>query len=836
MDKKISTFIAVVLMVFSGYNLAFSQLSSGGTPPSFRYAPSISVPIVTMPSVNVDSMLAEDAIDAQSGTKPFRFGYNHLVYYNTQNSGIWTTLGNGDRIWQLDIQTPGSYTINMAFAGFHLTEGAKLFVYSKDHRQILGAFTSANNTPDKFFGTELIYGDEAIVEYYEPAAARGQNNFTLFRITHGYKDLSYNSLLKVGFGTAGSCIHNINCPQYAAYWTQKRAVVMVIIEGNTFCSGSLINDCLSDGAPYILTANHCSVNNADGAWIFRFNYEAPGCTDPADEPSTAQSISGATTFARDTFSDFHLVKIGTTPPCSFHPFYAGWSRSSIPATSVTCIHHPEGDIKKCSQANNPVTDTIYEAGTYWSKVWQIGQWTDGATEPGSSGSPLFDQNKRIIGQLYGGPSDCNESPDQLRDYYGRFNVSWDSVPSPQSRLKDWLDPGNTNAMTNDGYDPCPVNYSLNMALLQIITPISCSSSMVPAIYVENTGATTLTSFTITYKVNNNPDTSFVWTGTLQYLDSTLINLPAITGNNGQNTLFVAINAPNNGIDTDLYNDSAVSTFLLLSSSAQAPLTQGFESGTFPPAGWNITTPQSGTTWELSSYGGYGQSTGSASVNEYSPTSSTQGETPGLISPLISMANLPNHAYLTFDRAYQLNLGYSDTLAVLVSTDCGTTWTTIYKKGGNSLATKPSAVDTLVFTPTSGQWATDTVDISNLAGNASLLFNFEVISGWGNAFYLDNINIGDTSFTLGINPVTNDINVKVYPNPFTDNFSLQFTLNEAQNIDAVLYSIDGKKLVTVMNNVLKGPGMHQVEINTQQLSNGIYFLKVNDRFFKIEKLK
>ena len=58
------------------------------------------------------------------------------------------------------------------------------------------------------------------------------------------------------------------------------------------------------------------------------------------------------------------------------------------------------------------------------QVWYMDAWDEGVTEPGSSGSPLFDQNGRIIGQLYGGSAACQGTSANGYDYYGRLGVSW----------------------------------------------------------------------------------------------------------------------------------------------------------------------------------------------------------------------------------------------------------------------------------------------------------------------------------------------------------------------------------------------------------------------------
>jgi hypothetical protein len=103
-------------------------------------------------------------------------------------------------------------------------------------------------------------------------------------------------------------------------------------------------------------------------------------------------------------------------------------------------------------------------------------------------------------------------------------------------------------------------------------------------------------------------------------------------------------------------------------------------------------------------------------------------------------------------------------------------------------------------------------------------------------YIDNIDIADTNASVGVLPVTDNMQVHVFPNPFSQNFNLQLSLDAAQNITAGVYSVDGKKLITVLDNQKSDAGTHLLEINTNQLSNGVYILKVNERAFKLEKMK
>jgi lysyl endopeptidase len=132
-------------------------------------------------------------------------------------------------------------------------------------------------------------------------------------------------------------------------------------------------------------------------------------------------------------------------PASWNLTWAGWNRGTTAPATTFGIHHPAGDIMKvCRDANAPTSDNSQ------GDVWVVNNWDQGVTEGGSSGSPLFDNNGRIIGQLWGGIAACSGTTDNGGyDEYGRLNSSWGTGSTAASRLRDWLDPANTNAMTLD---------------------------------------------------------------------------------------------------------------------------------------------------------------------------------------------------------------------------------------------------------------------------------------------------------------------------------------------------------------------------------------------------
>ncbi len=438
--------LLLFVAIFVAGGSATAQISAGGTPVSFEKRLSSTIRTVMTPPIELQRLLAEDEVEKSEGM-PFRFGAPFDVYYTLNNSGSWETLTNGDRVWRLRIQSPGAFSINLIYSHFYMPEGAKFFIYSEQNDMVLGAFTSQNNKPWPEFGTAPIKGESCVLEYYEPAAVAGQGIIDVSRIVHGYKDVFFAAAKDASdFGGSGSCNNNVNCAVGDDWRDQIRSVAMILTSGGfRLCSGSLVNNVREDGTPLFLTANHCL--GGETTWIFMFNYESPSCSN-IDGPTT-YTVSGSTKLANYSTSDFALLQLSATPPESYNVYYSGWSNLDVASTASTCIHHPDGDIKKISFDYDPVTSTDYLA-TSGSTHWRIGVWDDGTTEPGSSGSPLYDQNKRVVGQLHGGYASCTSL---TSDWYGKFSMSWNGGGSNPTRLSVWLDPDNTGATTLDGYDP-----------------------------------------------------------------------------------------------------------------------------------------------------------------------------------------------------------------------------------------------------------------------------------------------------------------------------------------------------------------------------------------------
>lgn len=551
-----------LLIFFSAlitFQVSFAQQGNGGTGHYFPEAGWKTIPLITYPTPDVEALRQEDLILDEQGEQPWRFGFNHPTQINSNANGTWIQAKNGDLIWLVRIKCPEALTINLAFNQTEIPTGNELYVYNPDKSFILGKFTQEHLYEGQL-GTELVPGDEVIIEYYVPANNE-KGHVQLNNVTHGYR--TAREFHEKAFGSSGNCNLNVNCPQGGPWQLERNGVVMLVSGNSGFCSGSLINNTLNNGKPYVLTANHCFSNPA--TWVFRFNWQSAGCNNPASEP-TFQSLSGGVLRARASASDFCLVEItgglqGGTVPAAFTPYFNGWDNSGNTPTSAVGIHHPSGDIKKISFENNPLISTTF-GGSPANSHWGVTGWDEGVTEGGSSGSPLFDQNHRIIGQLQGGASACGAAV--LSDEYGKISYSWTPVNSDSTnQLKYWLDPTQSNATFVNGYDPSggvPIQVDPIVSAVGGVSGTFCSAEVTPTVTIANGGAVTLTSVTITYGFDGNNNLTYNWSGSLAQWQSATITLPTASLSNGIHTFNALVSNPNTGVDENNVNNTQSSTF------------------------------------------------------------------------------------------------------------------------------------------------------------------------------------------------------------------------------------------------------------------------------------
>lgn len=448
---------------------AFSQISDQSQPYSFGKQLNLASETIELPRISQEVILSADAATEKNGGI-YKIAHSIPVELNMNNAGEWTILPDGSRVWTLHIESQGALALGVYYKRFKLPQGAKLHLYNRDKSHVIGGFTAQNNPKSKEFATELVQGDRVTLEYFQPAGTTEPAVLEISEIAYAFRDVHF--LFGKDFGDSDACQIPINCPEGANWQDEKRGVARILTkspDGYGWCTGSLVNNVRSDATPYFLTAFHCgdgSTTSDFNQWIFYFNYEAAGCDFPTQEPNY-NTTTGSTLRSQGEIgggSDFILLELNATIPNSYEPYYNGWDATGSPSSSGVGIHHPSGDIKMISTYNSTLTSASPNIGgsqmasnSTWRVSWAATTSGQGVTEPGSSGSPLFNSTGKIVGTLSGGSSSCDNP--SFNDYYGKVSYHWeDNGNTAAERLKDWLDPDNTGTTTMEGYDPVGSNF------------------------------------------------------------------------------------------------------------------------------------------------------------------------------------------------------------------------------------------------------------------------------------------------------------------------------------------------------------------------------------------
>lgn len=504
--KRILFFLAILHQIHSS-----GQTSIGGYPPTY-FAKQLKSYAV-LPHFNLDTLNTEKLkLEDKNSPEPLRYSVVQEVDINIKDVGLKTAYHATDTIWRYKIQSDGAKSIQVIFKKYAIPSGAKLFLYNEDYSRIYGAFTNKNMETDSTFIIADFQGDVLILEYVEPIQCEFKGQLIIGAIGQAYREIFQTSSSIDADGYIG-----INCPEGKDWQNQKHSVCRITFrEGNSsyLCSGSLINNVNKDGTPYFLTACHCiSDSSVAETMVAYFNYEKIGCV---GSTTSYQSISGSSLLTTSSASDYTLLKLSSTPSSTYKPFYAGWDASGNSDNSSVGIHHPQGLTKKMSLDYSPAVSYAFRI-TWDNNVispvnshWEVA-FDAGLTAGGSSGSPLFSDGKRIIGQLHGG--------DETHNYYGKLSYSWTSPSSGYKTLKSYLDPSNTGTLILDGYYPAEntpdPQFSSDVSTICLSAPIQLTgySAFDPASWKWIFTPNSVTYNNNTDSTTQNPVVSFNTAGT-----------------------------------------------------------------------------------------------------------------------------------------------------------------------------------------------------------------------------------------------------------------------------------------------------------------------------------
>ena len=785
---------------------------SGPVAHEFSVQPLAAVRSVVAGPVDVASARAEDQEREEMGLAP-RFALTEPVNITPDTDGTWEVLDSRFDLWRLRITSPGALSINLGFTDYRLPVGARLAIYAADavgpaDPRGVRIFTDRDNEAHGELWTPVVLGDDIVVELVMPRESRHDYDLSLTAINMGYRFFGEN--LEDVADKAGTCNIDVVCPEGDQWRREIASVGVLSTGGGTFCTGVMMNNTAMDARPLFLTANHCGIDLGNAAsLVVYWNFESPTCGQQGGG-TLDQFMTGSTFLAASSTSDFTLVEMDDPVDPAHEVSFAGWNNSSASPTSAVAIHHPNTDEKSISFEYDPTTTTSYLQtavpgdGTHI----RVADWDLGTTEPGSSGSPLFDQNHHVVGQLHGGYAACDND---LPDWYGRLSVSWPAV-------SQFLDPVGTGAVTLDTYAP--------FALAMVVSPGD------GAAFAGDSGGP-FTPSTFEYVIANNSDVSLAFdvTADVAWVDVT----PGIglVPESGSLPITVATNSTAVDLPQGQYEGSLTFTNLttgegnttrpLVLTVGLPELVYSFDMDTDP--GWSADSD-----WAFGQPQGAGGSKGNpdpaagftgVNVYGYNLAGDYSANLPEkhLVTAAIDCSNM-QAVTLKFMRWLNVEQPSFDHASLAVSSD-GASYSTIWSNGVQI---------------TDAAWVPVEFDISALADGQATVFvrwtmgttnsNWQY-SGWN----IDDVEIwGLVDDVAGAEiPSGYRLSVGNHPNPFNPLTTISFDLPADGRTTVTVYDVKGRLVRSLIAGSLPA-GPHSVPwdgLDDAGLSvgSGVYLVSV-----------
>jgi hypothetical protein len=802
----------IVLMAFAGSALAASPLSiKGPVGPSLGDKKATRLPALSAIPVDEVAARAEDMERENAGLPP-RFAIPEEVFITPSTDGQWQELDADFQLWQLRVYSAGAMSLNFGFTNFELPKGARLSIYPADFQGLddprgVRTFDERDNEAHQELWTPVVISEDVVIELLMPTRAMNDYTLELTSINSGYRFFGEDLVQD----KSGSCNIDVVCAEGDDWRSEINSVGVISTGGSTFCTGSMLNNTAEDGSPYFLTANHCGISTSnDQSLVVYWNFQSPTCGQHGGG-TLNQFMTGSTHLASSAASDFTLVLMDDPVNPDHNVTFAGWDRSTNDPTSAVAIHHPSTDEKSISFELDPTSTTTYlqTAVPGDSSHIRITNWDMGTTEPGSSGSPLFDQNHRVVGQLHGGYASCTSA---TSDWYGRLSMSF-------SAISQYLDPTNSGTMAIDTFDPG-----------------ASGMKVTPGDALVATGDTggPFDPSSIVYTLENQSEAA------LNFSVNSDVNWVTVTGGTGSLAVgataevTVALNGNANAFPNGGYN-GVVSFTNLTDGDGDTVRTVSLQIGV-PQVVYSFNM-DTDPNWTTEGQWAYGVPTGGG--GEYGNNDPVSGATGDnvlgynlagdyahnlsethLTTTAIDCSNL-SAVTLKFQRYLNVEQPAYDHAYLRVSTD-GTSFTTLWSNPGEV---------------TDSSFSEQVFDLSSIADGSSTLYIRWTMgttdSSWGfSGWNIDDVEIwglsADDTTPAGDTP-NFQLSLNNYPNPFNPMTEIRFAIERDGNAMINIYDVQGHLVRHLVQENMEA-GQHAVTWNGineagQQVGSGVYFARL-----------
>jgi PKD repeat protein len=293
------------------------------------------------------------------------------------------------------------------------------------------------------------------------------------------------------------------------------------------------------------------------------------------------------------------------------------------------------------------------------------------------------------------------------------------------------------------------NQDYDIGVSEILNPEGtiCDASIEAQVVLFNYGSQSVSSVDIDYDYGGGAQ-SMTYNGSIPSGSSVTVTLPLYNGNGGASTFSITTSNPDGNADANALNDNMTSDYYLYDNYVGLPFIEDFESNSFATNDWYMSNPDNGITWEIVSVVGSNPGDKAAKMDFFNYENGDERD--AFQTPALDFGSY-NNIEMSFEHAFRrYNQQSRDSLAILISTDCGATFqylASYAEDGTGSFAT--ATTDEVPFVPAAGNWCTGTVgsdcftiDLNAYSGISGVIIKFESVNNGinGNNLFIDNINI------------------------------------------------------------------------------------------------
>ena len=540
---------------------------------------------------------------------------------------------------------------------------------------------------------------------------------------------------------------------------------------------------------------------------------------------------------------------------SSNPISAGFRqrRDSISPCTVVVTHHFSTNYDSVYAMAIVTTTMNYSSSNLKFRIAMIEEQMNYATPPGTNGETDFYQVVRKMYPSANGTAMATSLSVGHKDtFYVAAKIQAYVRDKSQIRFVAFVQDDNTKEVKQAGISAfAPITGLLSLlAYSDSVQPIACTntgtSSTFSQVTVKNTGGVTVTTMSIEVKVDGALLSTTPWTGTLTAGNSVNVPVGPLALSSGVHTVQMIVKNPNGNTSYVVTtNDTIKGGTFVAGASAPTPLLQSFEdTSVFPPANYYTNAVSGGYVWLPSrvfnglSYisKAYWGSQSTQHSMTFACYLAQNGDIADFYTQKVDLTGA-NRAIMTFDRAHMtytsMGTVSTDQVDIQASLDCGTNWTTVWTKAGATLSTVTENNNNIdsnygYFPLAAADWKADTAKLNSMAGHDNVWIRFRGTSNYGDNVWIDQINI--TKWTVGgIDELSNVEVANVFPSPANDNVTLELGLAKEGNYEVTVINTLGEQVKAVANGAMS-QGVHQINVNTGDLSSGIYnfIIRANDQ--------